>query len=358
MSIIEKSKITTAPQPEKKDTILEKHGDKRSDPYYWLNKRDNPAVKEYLKAENRYLDSVMSDLQDFQNDLFEEIKARIAPNDISAPYEKNGYYYYVRYEEGQEHPIYARKKGNLDAPEETLLNVNELAVGYAYYQVTGLSVSPDNNWLAYGVDTLSRRIYTIHFKSLKTGETLSKTISNTTGRATWANDNETVFYSRKDETLRPYQIWRNNIQKEESEALVYEEEDPTFVCYVDKSKSDKYIFIISSATKTSEYRYIPASTPTDAAVIFESRERGIEYDVDHLSDSFYVLTNWEAENFRLVVCGENQTEKKTWEDKIAHRPDILIQDIELFDGGIAVSERVEGISKIALYDWGKEPFYV
>lgn len=358
MSIIENSKIATAPQAKKENTILEKHGDKRTDPYYWLNERDNPAVKAHLKSENGYLNAVMSHLEDFQGNLFEEIKSRVAPNDISAPYEKNGYYYYVRYEAELEHPIYARKKRNLDAPEEILLNVNDLAKGYAYYQVTGLSVSPDNKWLAYGVDTLSRRIYTIHFKNLETGKTLSETISNTTGRATWANDNETVFYSRKDKTLRPYQIWRNNIQKEESEDLVYEEKDSTFVSYVDKSKSNKYIFIVSSATKTSEYRYIPATDPMADPIIFENRERGIEYDIDHLNDRFYVLTNWEAENFRLMVCGENQTSKTDWKDKIPHRPNILIQDIELFNDGMAVSERVDGISKIALYDWQKEPFYI
>lgn len=358
MNILDKAQKVTAPQAAQKDTILAKHNDERHDPYYWLNERTAPDVKAHLEAENRYLDSVMSGLQGFQDSLFEEIKSRIAPNDTSAPYLKNGYYYYVKYEEGLEHPIYARKKGSLDAEEEIILDVNELADGYAYYQVTGLSVSPDNQWLAYGVDTLSRRIYTIYFKDLKSGKTLETTIQNTTGQTSWANDNTTVFFSRKDATLRPFQIWRQNIHDEQSIHLVYEEKDPTFVCYVDKSKSNKYIFIASSATKTSEYRIVPADTPDREPVLFHSRERGLEYDIDHLDNTFYILTNWEAENFQIMTCEEQATGKTNWEEKIAHREDILIQDVELFEGGLAVSERVKGISKIALYDWKDDPFYI
>jgi oligopeptidase B len=358
MNILDKAQEVTAPQAAKKDTILTQHGDERNDPYYWLNERNDPEVKAHLDAENTYLDSVMGNLRGFRDTLFKEIKSRIAPNDSSAPYLKNGYYYYVRYEEGLEHPIYARKKGSLDADEEIMLNVNDLAEGYAYYQVTGLSVSPNNRWLSYGVDTLSRRIYTIYFKDLESGETLETTIQNTTGQASWANDNKTVFFSRKDATLRPFQIWRQNIHDEQSIHLVYEEKDPTFVCYVDKSKSDKYLFIASSATKTTEYRVIPADAPDQKPEVFHPRERGLEYDIDHLGNTFYVLTNWEAENFRVMTCGEQATGKANWEEKIAHREDILVQDIELFEGGLAVSERVEGISKIALYDWKDAPFYV
>lgn len=358
MNILDKAQELTAPQAAKKDTILTQHGDERNDPYYWLNERNDPEVKAHLDAENTYLDSVMGNLRGFRDTLFEEIKSRIAPNDSSAPYLKNGYYYYVRYEEGLEHPIYARKKGSLDADEEIMLNVNDLAEGYAYYQVTGLSVSPNNRWLSYGVDTLSRRIYTIYFKDLESGETLETTIQNTTGQASWANDNKTVFFSRKDATLRPFQIWRQNIHDEQSIHLVYEEKDPTFVCYVDKSKSDKYLFIASSATKTTEYRMIPADAPDQKPEVFHSRERGLEYDIDHLGNTFYVLTNWEAENFRIMTCGEQATGKANWEEKIAHREDILVQDVELFEGGLAVSERVEGISKIALYDWKDDPFYI
>jgi len=352
------SKSFSAPQAAQKDTLLIKHGDERNDPYYWLNKRKDSAVIAHLEAENKYLNQVTAHLKPFEEKLFEEIKSRIAPNDSSAPYLKNGYYYYVRYEEAFEHPIYARKKGTVDSEEEIMLDVNKLAEGYSYYQVSGLSVSPDNQWLAYGVDTLSRRIYTIYFKNLKTGETLETTIKNTTGRAEWTNDSQTVFFSRKDATLRPFQIWRQQINQPESITLVYEEADPTFVCYVDKSKSNDYIFIASSATKTSEYRLVPADQPNLEPKIFHPRERGMEYDIDHLADSFYILTNWEAENFRLMTCGLEKTRKKYWNEKIAHRDDILIQDIELFQGGIAVSERVDGISKIALYDWEEKPYYI
>lgn len=358
MTILEASKSHTAPQATKKDTLLIKHGDERTDPYYWMNQRDDPAVKKHLEAENTYLDQVTAHLTSFEDTLFNEIKSRIAPNDSSAPYLKNGYYYYVRYEEGKEHPIYARKKGDLDAEEEIMLNVNELAEGYSYYQVTGLSVSPDNQWLAYGVDTLSRRIYTIYFKNLITGKTLDTKIENTTGRATWANDNQTVFFSRKDATLRPYQIWRQEVKNPNSLELIYEEKDSTFVCYVDKSKSDQFIFIASSATKTSEYRLLPADAPYQEPRIFHPRERGLEYDIDHLGDQFYIITNWDAENFRLMTCGLKKTDKSSWKEKIAHRDEVLIQDVELFHGGIAVSERINGISKIALYDWKPDPYYI
>ncbi|NBC24940.1 MAG: oligopeptidase B, partial [Bacteroidetes bacterium] len=358
MNLINTAKEFAPPQPTKKDTVLTMHGDLRPDPYYWLRERNEPAVKAHLEAENSYLDGVMTHLKPFKESLFDEIKARIAPDDSSAPYFENGYYYYVRYEEGLEHPIYARKKGSLSADEEIMLNVNKLAKGYAYYQVNSLSVSPNNKWLAYGVDTLSRRIYTIYFKNLETGETLANSIKNTTGSTVWANDNQTVFFSRKDATLRPHQIWRQHFKQPETLSLVYEESDPTFVCYADKSKSDDYILIASSATKTTEYQTIPADTPNQEPTIFHKRERGLEYDIDHLNGTFYILTNWEAENFRLMKCSDSQTAKENWSEKITHRADVLLQDIELFDGGIAVSERINGICKIALYDWSDEPYYI
>ncbi len=358
MSIKENALKITAPAPEKRDTLLTAHGEQRLDPYYWMNQREDQDVIDHLNAENRYLDTAMAHTKNFQKDLFDEIVSRIPQDDASAPYFDNGYFYYVKYKEGQEHPIYVRKKGTLEAEEEILLDVNIPAANYAYYQVTGLSVSPDNKWLAYGVDTLSRRIYTIHFKNLETGEVLSEKIENTTGRAEWANDNRTVFYSQKDVTLRPYRILKYVLGADREPIIVFEEKDATYVSYVTKSQSDQYIFIVSSSTLTSEYRYIPADSPDQTPIVFHPRERGIEYDVDHLDDTFYILTNWKAENFRIMTCAPSSTTKDKWEEKIAHRQEVLIQDMSLFDRGIVVSERVEGISKIRLYDWKEKPFYI
>jgi oligopeptidase B len=358
MSIKENAMHVPAPEPKKKDTLLSAHGDERLDHYYWMNQREDQDVIDHLNAENSYLDTVMTHTKTFQKDLFEEIVSRIPQDDASAPYFNNGYFYYVKYKEGQEHPIYMRKKGSLDAKEEVLLDVNIPAVKYSYYQVTGLSVSPDNKWLAYGVDTLSRRIYTIHFKNIETGEVKKEKIANTTGRAVWANDNQTVFYSQKDATLRPYRVLKYKLGATMDPEIVFEETDSTYVSYVSKSQSKEYIFIVSSSTLTSEYRYIPAGTPDQSPTIFHQRERGIEYDVDHLDSTFYILTNWKAENFRIMTCDKTATPKENWKEKIAHRKDVLIQDFSLFDRGLVVSERVEGISKIRCYGWKKEPFYI
>ena len=259
-----KTKVNmSAPVAEKKPKELTIHGDTRIDNYYWLNERENPEVISYLEAENAYREAEMADTKEFQEKLYEEMVGRIKQQDESVPYKENGYYYYVRFNEGEEYPVYCRKKDNLEAPEEVMLNVNEMAKGYAYYMVTGLSVSPDNKLLAFGVDTLSRRKYTICFKNLETGEMLADQIPLTGGGPVWAADNETVFYARKDEvTLRQSVIFSHQLGKDpEKDKTVYEEKDETFGTFVYKSKSDKYIFIGSYSTLTSEYRFIPADQP-------------------------------------------------------------------------------------------------
>lgn len=336
------------PEVQQIPETLSIHGDTRIDPYYWLNQRENPEVIDYLKAENQYLDTMMAHTEELQDNLFEEIVGRIKKDESSAPYWDNGYYYYIRYEEGKEHPIYARKKGSLESEEEIMLNVNEMAEGHDYYQVTGVNVSPDNKWLAFGVDTLSRRIYTIHIKKLETGEVIQEQIENTTGGSVWANDNQTLFYSVKDETLRPFQIKKRLIGGDQESKVVYTEEDSTFLTYIFKTTSRQYLVIGSSSTMTTEHRILDANKPEGEFKVFTPRERGIEYNIDHLDDQFYVLTNWDAENFRLMTSSEESTNKSHWTELIPHRTDVLLQDFQPFKDFLAISERKEGLAKIRI----------
>ncbi|MDX9697690.1 MAG: oligopeptidase B, partial [Bacteroidales bacterium] len=235
------------------------HGKTRVDNYYWLNERENPEVIAYLEAENEYTKAILKPTEKLQEDLFTELKSRIKEDDESVPYKENGYFYYSRFETGKEYPIYCRKKDNLESPEEIMLNVNDMAVGHDYFQVSGLSVSPDNKLLAFGVDTVSRRNYTIYIKNLETGELLSDAISNTVGYAEWANDNKTFFYVKKDQiTLRSFQIYRHELSNSTSDFLVYQEDDETFSAYVTKTKSNKYLLIGSSSTMADEYRFLDA----------------------------------------------------------------------------------------------------
>src|SRR5690606_27039726 len=265
-----------APKAKKIEKKLAIHGDTRIDNYYWLNERENPEVIQYLEAENAYTESQLKDTEDFQNQLFEEIKSRIKEDDESVPFKLNGYWYITRYVKGGEYPIHSRKKENLDAAEEILFDVNEMAKPFSYYHLSGLNISENNQLVAFGEDTLSRRIYTIQIKDLKTGEILPDKIENTTGSSVWANDNQTLFYTRKDETLRGFQIWKHILGTPASkDELVYEEKDETFVTYVYKTKSRKYIIIGSASTVSNEYRFIPADEPNSDWKIFQPRERDL-----------------------------------------------------------------------------------
>lgn len=347
------------PTAEKIPVELTLHGDTRIDNYFWLRERDNSKVIDYLNAENEYRETMMKHTEKLQKKLFDEIVGRIKQTDESVPYKVNGYFYYRRYEEGKEYPFYARKPGSLDADEEIMLNVPEMAEGYAYYQVTGLSVSESNKILAFGVDTVSRRKYTIHFKDLETGQLLADKISNTTGRAVWANDNKTVFYSRKDNTLRSYKIFRHRLGTDPAQdVLIWHEKDNTFSTYVYKTKSKKYIIIGSSQTLSSEYRYLDADDPEGKFKIFQKRERDHEYSISHYEDKFYIVTNWKAKNFRLMETGLNKTSKRHWKEAIAHRDDVLLSDIDIFKDYLVVSERKNGLRQIRIIrmDSGQEHY--
>ncbi len=332
---------------------LRLHDDVRNDDYFWLNEKESPSVLDYLNAENTFRESEMKETEELQKQLFEEIKGRIKEDDQSVPYRKNGYWYYVRYETGMEHAIYCRKKGSLDAPEEILLDANEEAKNFPYYQIAGMSISNDNKILAYGEDTVSRRIYTIRFKNLETGEMLDDRIENTTGGAAWAEDNKTVFYTTKDETLRPAYIWRHKLGTTPQEDMeVYHEKDETFVCSVYKSKSRRFLMIGCSSTVSNEYHYLDSHDPTGSFKVLQSRVRELEYSVADFEDHWYILTNKDkATNFKLMKTPLNMPSQENWVDVIPHRENVYLENVEIFKDFLVTEERENGLTRIKIDRW-------
>ncbi len=349
-----------APKAKKIAKQLEKHGDVRIDNYFWMNQREDPEVIAYLEAENDYNEQMTAHTKQFQEDLFEEMKSRIKEDDESVPYKLNGYWYITRFEKGFDYPVYSRKKESLDAPEEVMFNVNEMAEGFEYYSLGGLNVSPDNKLVAFGTDTLSRRKYTIRIKNLETGEIYDEEIKNTTGGSTWANDNKTLYYTKKDpQTLRSFRIYKHILGTDpKQDELVYEEEDETFNTYVYKSKSRQYIIIGSHSTLTTEYRFLDANTPKEEFKVFQPRVRGMEYSISHYNGYFYVVTNKDgATNFKLMKTPVDNTGMENWADVIPHRKDFLLEDIDIFQDYLVVSERNNGLNKIRVIRWDNSDEY-
>lgn len=350
---------TPAPVALKEAKELTTLGDTRTDNYYWMNQREDRRVIDHLNAENAYHDTLTAHLKEPAEDLFKEMKARIQEKDESVPYRDNGYYYLTRYEEGNEYPIYSRKKGNLEAEEEIMLNVNDLARDFDYYAVAGNSVSPNNELLAYGEDTLSRRIYTIKIKNLTTGEMLEDVIPNTTGRAVWANDNKTLFYTVKDEALRGYKIFKHKLGTPSTDdEEIFHEKDDTFSTTVYKTKSKKYIVIGSFQTVSNEYRVVNADTPDAEFKILQPRERDLEHSISHFGDSWYILTNLDARNFRLMKTPENATGKENWTEVIPHREDVLLENMDIFKDYLVLSERKGGLTHLRIRPWEGEEHYI
>ena len=343
----------TPPNAAVKPVKLEKHGDVREDNYFWLKERENPEVIAYLEAENAYTDTMMSHTEGFQEELFEEIKGRIKQTDLSVPYKRDDYYYYTRVVEGKEYPIYCRKKGSLDAAEEIMIDANALAEGHKFSSVGGVDISSGQDIVSFAQDTLGRRFYSLRFKNLSTGELLPDEIPNVTGNVAWANDNKTVFYAKQDPvTLRSYQIYRHELGTHPSaDKLVYEEKDVTFSCYVFKTKSKKYVMIASNQSLSNEFRYIDADTPTGSFTVLQPRERNHEYDVDHYEDNFYIRTNLNAKNFRLMKTPVTRTTKRNWVEVIPDRDDVFLQGFEIFKDNLVVVERKEGLIQMRIRPW-------
>ena len=346
--------MPTPPIAKKIPTELEKHGDVRIDNYYWLNERENQEVIDYLNQENAYNDQITGHTKDFQKSLFEEMKSRIKEDDSSVPYFNNQYWYYTRYETGKQYPIFCRKKGSMEAKEEVMFDVNQMAEGHDYYQLNGIEISPDNTLAAFGIDTVSRRQYTLRIKNLVTGEIYPDKIDNTTGGSTFANDNKTLFYTLKNPTtLRSERILKHKLgESTTQDQSVFFEEDETFNTWVSKSKSEQYIFVGSYSTLSSEVRFINANNPDDNFKIVQPRTRGLEYDVSHYGDKFYVVTNADnATNFKLMSTPVTATDRSNWKDVIPHRPDVLLEGIDIFKDHLVVSERYNGLRRIHIKRW-------
>ncbi len=342
-----------APVSEIKPHTLTANGDVRTDNYYWLNDYfkkgpDSTKVVDYLKAENKYYDTMMASTKTLQDKLYTEMKARIKEKDESVPSFKNGYFYYSRQVEGKDYYVYCRKKGTLTAKEEILLDVNALAEGHNYYAASGFEVSMDNKLLAYGVDILSRREYIIYIKNLETGEIYKDAVKDTEGDPVWANDNKTFFYTAKNPlTLLSEKIKKHILGTDAlTDKVVYEEKDVSNYIHVEKTRSDKYILITSKATLSSEVRWIDANKPGDAFAVFQPREKEVLYDVDHANNQFYIRTNLHAKNFKLVTCSDDKKDASNWKDLIPHNDSILISSFELFKNFLAVSERKNGLTQL------------
>ncbi len=351
---------TEPPIAAKKPKELTIHGHTRVDEYFWLNDRENQEVIDYLNAENAYTKAMMADTDSLQAKLYKEMRGRIKEDDTSVPYQDNGYWYYTRYEEGKEYPIHCRKKGSLDAAEEVMLNVNELAEGFDYFSVSGLSVSDDNKWLSYGVDTVSRRLYTVYFKNLETGEVRPESIADCSPGVAWAADNRTVFYTKKDaQTLRTNQIFRHKLGDDVSKAkLIFTEEDETFNAGVYRSRSKAKIFIGSYQTVSTEYRMLDANNPEGEFVLIEPRKRDHEYNVVHFGEKLYIVTNWEAKNFRLMETPVNRPSRSNWKEVIAHRVETLLEGVEMFRDHMVLEERTGGLTQLRIRQMstGKEHY--
>ena len=351
----------SAPIASKKDSIMTWHGHTRNDEYFWMRLSDdqknaeNPdaqtqEVLDYLNAENDYTEKVMTHTTEFQEKLYDEIVGRIKQTDNSTPYFNNGYWYYTKFEEGKEYPIYCRKKESLEAEEEVMLDANQRAEGHEYYNATGLNVSMDNKILAFAEDVLSRRIYTYRFKNLETGEILSDEIENVQPGSAWAKDNKTFFYCTKNkETLLSEKIWRHELStSNESDVMVYHEKDPSFYIGVYNSKSDDYIIIYNSSTIVSDYQILKSDNPLGEFQNFSPREDKHEYSISHYGDKFYVVTNWDATNFRLMETSVNETSKENWKEVLAHREDVLLEGIDIFTDHLVVSERSNALTHLRI----------
>ncbi|MGL5944401.1 MAG: S9 family peptidase [Waterburya sp.] len=326
------------------------HGDERSDNYYWLRNRANPEVIAYLEAENQYTEAMMKHTESLQTDLYKEMLSRIQETDLSVPSRKDNYYYYTRTEEGKAYSIYCRKKESLDAPEEILLDQNQLAEGHEYFALGVLSVSPNHQILAYSVDNTGAEKYTLYFLDLNTREVYSQSIPDTYYSFVWANDNQTVFYTKVDSANRPDRLFRHVLGEEIAhDILVYQETDEAYFLSVGKTNSDAYIILNLGSMVTSEIHFLNADRPTDSFQIFQPRSTGIEYSISHHGDYFYITTNEGAINFKLMKTPVNNTNKENWQTVIPHREEIYLLGVSAFSDHLIIYEQEEGVPKLRVH---------
>ncbi len=346
------------PKAQEQPKRFQHHGIERVDNYYWLKERENTSVLDYLHAENEYTISELASTEYLKKILFDEMVQRLQPDESTVPYKEGDFYYYKRFESGKEYPVYARKKYTLTSEEEVTLDVNELAEGNAYCHVIGYSISSDHARLAYAMDTQGRRIYDLYIRRLNSNKIWDEKIEYVTGNIVWAEDGLTLYYTRQHpETLRPFQLFRHSLGTDSSQdKLLYEESDETYHIGVHKSKSKEFIFLAIESTLSSEVHYVSAASVSSSFKLFHPRESRHEYTVDHIKNHFYIITNWQAQNFRLMRAIEGKTYKADWEEVIPHRTDIYLEDIELFNDFLVVQERFEGLASIRFRFWEEQVF--
>ncbi|MCL2027825.1 MAG: S9 family peptidase [Bacteroidales bacterium] len=340
--------MNTPPIAKKVPKSLTTHDVVRHDDYFWMNERDSQDVLDYLNAENAYAETMMKDTETLQKQLFDEIKSRIKEDDQSVPFFRREYWYYTRYETGKEYPIYCRKFQSLENSEEIILNVNELAEGHAFCAVSEIAISDDNNILAFAVDFVSRRIYDIWFKNLETGEILNEKIEKVSGNFTWTGDNKTLFYVKQNKQLRACRVMKYVLGNPEKEQEIFFEKDAKFNVGVGRTKSEKYVFFCSGSSTSMEYRTIPANEPNAEFQMFQKREKDLEYAIEHFEEQFFVMTNWNATNFKLMKTPITATNKEHWEDIIPHREDVKLEDFEIFSDYLVLEERKNALNHIRI----------
>ena len=348
------------PLAEKTSFQLKKHDDIRIDPYYWLRERENPEVVDYLERENDYYQKMTEDTESFRGNLFDELKNRIKEEDNTVPYFYNEYWYITRYEKGKQYPIYTRKKDSITAEEEILFDCNKMAEGYDYFRLVGVNVSPDNTKVIYGVDTESRRKYTLYLKDLVSGEVMDTKILNTTGGSAWASDNQHFFYTLKNtETLRSEWIYRHNIAvAKQKDKMIFHEKDETFSVSVRETKSNEYLMISSYSTLTSEQQFLEANNPLGEFKLIQPRTRGLEYSVAQYQDHFYILNNHDgAKNYKISKTLISNPELSHWEDLIPHREEVLLEDFEIFKDYFVLTQRENGLTSIRIQNWDNSVDY-
>lgn len=347
------------PVAKKVETILEAHSDKRIDNYFWMNQRDSYDVISYLEQENKYFEQVTSCYGDFENSLFVEMKNRIKEDDESVPFKENGYWYIKRFNCGGQYPIFSRKKDSLESDEEILFDVNEMAKGHKFYKLNEFEVSPDNKKVAFTIDTKGRRMYSLFIKDIETGVMYKEEIKNVNDIC-WADDNLTIFYSvENSRTLRSEKVMKHILGTDpKQDKVVYFEKDNLYDVSVYKTKSDKYIFISSESSTTSQLFFIESSKPNSEFRLFEKKMQGVEYSVEHYGDNFYILHNaGGATNFQLDKTPISNTSIDFWVNIIPHREDTLIEDIDIFKDFLVVSERSDGLCRIRIKSWDNRQDY-
>lgn len=351
--------------------LQEFNGHSRLDNYHWMRlsdeQKDSPdpdpqtlQVIQYLEAENEYRKNLTAHLSKVEEDIFQELKSRIKQTDMSVPYFENGYYYITRHEEAKEYPVYTRKYLSLEAQEEILLDVNHMAEGFEYFDLGSKAISPDNQWMAYSSDSKGRRKYSIQIKNLQTAEILTDNIPNTSGHMVWANDNTHFFYVRKNSSLRDFKIFRHKLgTNSDEDMLVFHEKDELYNCYIYKSRSKKYLIIGSSSTLSDEYRILDANHPEGEFTIFQKRIPKLEFEIDHLADQWYILTNKdEAINFKLMCCSSSNTSMDAWVDLIHHNEEIFIEEFSLFTNFLSILIRKDGNTQMEIRPWKGDPFLI